>query len=328
MKELFFTIENVENKKFERKEKMENIIQTHNLTKRYGKHTALNQVNIHVRKGEIYGLIGKNGAGKTTFFRALMGMIPNYSGTVSMYGKASSRELEEGRRNIGFMMGANFFPYLTARQNLEYFRKLKGIADENEVERVLSLVEMEEVKKPFKSFSMGMKQRISIANALMGNPDIVILDEPINGLDPQGIADFRRIVQKLNQERKITFIVSSHILGELGLMATRFGFIHNGALVEEIDREEIRKKTQEQVIVKVDDIERATFLLEEKYSSLQYHVNGEQELVLLDMIDHTHEVADLLVTNQLKLYKLSAVERSLEEYFLELINHEGGEAHA
>lgn len=315
------------NNEFGRMGRMEQIIETQHLTKRFGKHTALDNVSIHVRQGEIYGLIGKNGAGKSTFFRVLMGLSAKTSGEMAIYGKTTSADLEEGRHHIGFMMGADFFPYLTAKENLNYFRKLKGISDKNEVDRVLKLVEMDGVKKKFKSFSMGMKQRVSIANALMGNPDIAVLDEPINGLDPQGIADFRRIVQKLNKERNITFIVSSHILGELGLMATRFGFIHDGELVEEIDREAIQKKTQEQVVVKVDDTKKATFLLEETFDSLTYHVNGDDELILLNMTDHVQDVATLLVKNNLQLYKLTAQARSLEEYFLQLIGYnKGGEA--
>ncbi|GEQ32762.1 ABC transporter ATP-binding protein [Marinilactibacillus psychrotolerans] len=298
---------------------MENIIETVDLTKRYSKAVALDSVSIHVRQGEIYGLIGKNGAGKSTLFKTMMGLAPYSSGEVKIFGDSSTSGLNKAHHRIGFMMGAHFFPYLSARENLEYFRKLKGIPDKTEVDRVLKLVEMEKVKKKFKSFSMGMKQRVSIANALMGYPDIVVLDEPINGLDPQGIADFRHLVQKLNKENKTTFMVSSHILGELGMMATRFGFIHDGRLVEEIDREVIRNKTKEQVIVKVSDIEKATCLLEEKFESIEYTVNGDKELVIMKMTDRTDEIAALFVQNDLSLYKLDTQEISIEDYYLQLI---------
>lgn len=298
---------------------MENIIETVDLTKRYSKAVALDSVSIHVRQGEIYGLIGKNGAGKSTLFKTMMGLAPYSSGEVKIFGDSSTSGLNKAHHRIGFMMGAHFFPYLSARENLEYFRKLKGIPDKTEVDRVLKLVEMEKVKKKFKSFSMGMKQRVSIANALMGYPDIVVLDEPINGLDPQGIADFRHLVQKLNKENKTTFMVSSHILGELGMMATRFGFIHDGQLVEEIDREVIRNKTKEQVIVKVSDIEKATCLLEEKFESIEYTVNGDKELVIMKMTDRTDEIAALFVQNDLSLYKLDTQEISIEDYYLQLI---------
>lgn len=302
---------------------MENLIETVDLTKRYNKAVALDSVSIHVRQGEIYGLIGKNGAGKSTLFKTIMGLAPKSSGEVKLFGDSSNSGLNTAHQRMGFMMGAHFFPYLSARENLEYFRKLKGIPDKNEVERVLKLVEMDKVKKKFKSFSMGMKQRVSIANALMGYPDIVVLDEPINGLDPQGIADFRHLVQKLNKENKTTFVVSSHILGELGMMATRFGFIHNGQLIEEIDREVIRNKTKEQVIVKVSDVEKAAYLLEENFESIEYTINGDKELVILKMTDRTADIASLFVTNGLSLFKLDTQEISIEDYYLNLIA-EGG----
>lgn len=298
---------------------MENLIETVELSKRYKKSLALDKVSIHVRQGEIYGLIGKNGAGKSTLFKTVMGLAPKTSGEVILFGENSESGLNRARQRIGFMMGAHFFPYLSARENLEYFRKLKGISDKNEVDRVLKLVEMDKVEKNFKSFSMGMKQRVSIANALMGYPDIVALDEPINGLDPQGIADFRHLVQKLNKENKTTFVLSSHILGELGMMATRFGFIHDGKLIEEIDREVVRNKTKEQVIVKVDDTEKAAYLLEETFESVEYTINGDKELVILKMTDRTAEIAALFVENGLNLYKLDTQEISIEDYYLQLI---------
>lgn len=305
---------------------MEHVLQTNQLSKRYGKHQALENVSIRVRKGEIYGLIGKNGAGKSTLFKVIMGLAKKSSGEVELFGMKTEKELNEAKHRMGFMMEANFFPYLTAQQNLEFFRKLKGIADRSEVDRVLKLVEMDGVKKPFKSFSMGMKQRIAIANAMMGNPDLVVLDEPINGLDPQGIADFRKLVQKLNQERQMTFVVSSHILGELGLMATRFGFIHDGKLVEEIDRETIRQKTQERVVIKVNDPERGSSLLEETFEEIQYHVNGDQELVIMNRTDESDTFVELFTSNGLKVSKVQPQERTLEEYYLELIR-QGGDAH-
>lgn len=305
---------------------MENLIETIGLTKRYKKQLALNDVSIHVRQGEIYGLIGKNGAGKSTFFKTLMGLAPEYSGEILLFGERSSAELNDARQRMGFMMGANFFPYLTARENLEYYRKLKGISDASEVDRVLKLVEMDQVNKKFKAFSMGMKQRVSIANALMGSPDIIVLDEPINGLDPQGIADFRKIVQKLNKEQQITFLISSHILGELELMATRFGFIHDGVLIEELDRETIRNKTEEKVVVRTNDVEKTAYLLEQQFDNIDYTVNSGQEIVISKMTDRVDEIAQLIVKNELKLYKLISQEISIQDYYLNLLA-KGGEQH-
>src|SRR5699024_5546739 len=192
---------------------MKNIITTQAVTKKYGKQTALHNVSIHVRPGEVYGLVGKNGAGKSTLFRVIMGLAKSNDGEVTIYDESSVENLTEAQKNIGFMFGAQYFSYLNAKENLNYTCKIKGISDKKEVDRVLQLVELDKVQKKVKSFSMGMKQRLNIANALIGNPDLIIMDEPINGLDPQGIASFRKLVQKMNREQGTTFMLSSHILG-------------------------------------------------------------------------------------------------------------------
>ena len=215
---------------------MNTLIQANRLTKIYGTHKAVNEVSLPLQKGEIYGLIGKNGAGKTTLFKLIMGISFPNSGSLSIMGSDNNHQLISGRKNIGFMMDSKFFPYLNAFENIEYFRDLKGIVDREETNRVLKLVDLYGVKKAYKNFSMGMKQRLSLANALIGNPDIVILDEPVNGLDPQGIVDFRKMIQRMNQDSGITFLISSHILNELALLSTRFGIIHNGTLIEEITK--------------------------------------------------------------------------------------------
>lgn len=215
---------------------MNTLIQANSLTKIYGTHKAVNEVSLSLQKGEIYGLIGKNGAGKTTLFKLIMGISFPNSGSLSIMGSDNNHQLISGRKNIGFMMDSKFFPYLSAFENIEYFRKLKGIVDREETNRVLKLVDLYGVKKAYKNFSMGMKQRLSLANALIGNPDIVILDEPVNGLDPQGIVDFRKMIQRMNKDSGITFLISSHILNELALLSTRFGIIHNGTLIEEITK--------------------------------------------------------------------------------------------
>ncbi|MCF1602227.1 ATP-binding cassette domain-containing protein [Tetragenococcus halophilus] len=303
---------------------MENLLSTHAVTKTYGKQDALRDVSIHVRPGEVYGLVGKNGAGKSTLFKVIMGLAVQDSGEVSIYDQPSIENLEGSQKNIGFMYGSQFFPYLNARENLTYTCKLKGITDKTEVDRVLKLVELDKVKKKVKTFSMGMKQRLNIANALVGKPDLIIMDEPINGLDPQGIASFRKLVQKLNREQEITFLLSSHILGELGIMATRFGFIHDGELLSEIDRKTLLEKTEDQVIIKVDNPEKAAYLLEEQLTPLDYVVNGDKEIILSDHIDETNKIAKILVDGGLELYKLTPHQQTLEEYYLSLI-HQGGQ---
>jgi len=303
---------------------VEHIVETNLLSKQYGKNMALNKVSIHVRPGEIYGLIGKNGAGKSTLFKILMDLTRKTNGEKEIFGVRSVVELNKIKRNIGFMMTPSFFPYLSARQNLEYFREFKGITDKNEIDRVLKMVGLDQVKKKYKSYSMGMKQRLNIANALMGSPDLILMDEPINGLDPQGMASFRKVVLKLSKEQGITFIVSSHILGELGLMATRFGFIHQGELIEEIDADALKNKTEDQIILKVDNKERAVTILEEKFENIDYLVNEKEETLIKNYVDQIDVIASVLVKSGIRLYKLSSHERSLEEYYLSMVN-EGGE---
>ncbi len=305
---------------------MENIVETRAVTKMYGSQHALENVSIHVRQGEIYGLIGKNGAGKSTLFKSIMGLGLIDSGEVAIYGETDLEQLKGAQKNIGFMFGSQYFPYLNAHDNLVYSCKLKGITDLNEVDRVLELIELKGVSKKVKSFSMGMKQRLNIGNALLGNPDLIIMDEPINGLDPQGIASFRQLVQKLNQEQNTTFILSSHILGELGLIGTRFGFIHEGELLQEIDRKQLFDQTEDQLVIKVDRPDLATSLLEEKITDLDYFVNGDKEIVVTKPIEAADKIAKILVEGGLSLHKLAPHQQTLEDYYLNLI-HQGGVSH-
>jgi ABC-2 type transport system ATP-binding protein len=234
------------------------ILTTQNLTKKYGNATVLDGVSINVEKGDVYGLVGRNGAGKTTLFKLIMGLSERTSGDIAI---ADSSNLNEARSKIGFMIGQPFFPYASAKQNIEFFRTTKKIKDKKETERVLKLVNLLDVEKPFKKFSLGMKQRLGIANALLGAPSIVILDEPVNGLDPQGIADIRNMVKKINVETGTTFIISSHILAELDLVATKFGFIESGHLVQEISYEQLHEQMKTKTLLEVSDVEKSMAVL-------------------------------------------------------------------
>ena len=216
------------------------MISLRGIQKSYGSHQVLKNVDLTVRQGEIYGLIGKNGAGKTTIFKIILGLTEFENGQLTIAGKSTKADLESGRKKIGFFIGKNFFDYLTAEENLEYYRQMKGIRDKGETERVLKLVGLDGASAKFGSFSMGMKQRLGIANAMLGNPEILILDEPVNGLDPQGIADIRNLLTEMNRDRGTTIIVSSHILAELEHTATRFGIIDQGCMLREITREDLR----------------------------------------------------------------------------------------
>ena len=213
------------------------ILETHNLTKKYKSFVALDNANIQISKGDIYGLIGRNGAGKTTLMKLITTLANKTSGDFKLFGKKDT-ELTETKRRIGCLIeNPAFFPNLSAVENLKYYAIQKGIVDKKQIDETINLVGLTEAKKKkFKTYSLGMKQRLGIALALVGFPNLVILDEPLNGLDPQGIVEFRKIIARLNSERKITFIISSHILGELSKIATDYVIIHNGVLIEQISK--------------------------------------------------------------------------------------------
>ena len=238
------------------------MISLHGIQKSYGSHQVLENVDLTIRQGEIYGLIGKNGAGKTTIFKIILGLTMFESGRLSIAGKSTKADLESGRKKIGFFIGKNFFDYLTAEENLDYYRQMKGIRDRGETERVLKLVGLDKSDAKFASFSMGMKQRLGIANAMLGNPKILILDEPVNGLDPQGVADIRNLLAALSRDYGTTIIVSSHILGELEHTATRFGIIDQGRVLREITHEDLRVPN-DKIQLRVSDCAEAKRILTE-----------------------------------------------------------------
>ena len=243
----------------------EAVIKLENVNKSYGKHEVLKDVNMQVNRGDIYGLVGRNGAGKTTIFKMILGLSEANSGEVSIIGSTNKKELLKNRSKIGFLVGCRFYNYLNAEKNLMYFATVKKIPRKErkkEVQRVLEIVNLKDVKKPVKNYSLGMQQRLGIANALLGNPEVLILDEPTNGLDPQGIADIRNLVKKLRDEQGMTVIVSSHILGELEHTADRFGIVNEGVVVREITQQDLQEN-QPAVEIAVEDVERAKKVLEE-----------------------------------------------------------------
>lgn len=241
----------------------ESAIQLENVKKKYGTFEVLKGVNLNVHKGDIYGLVGKNGAGKTTIFKMILGLSEMDEGTVSITGSKTKKELYQNRSKVGFLVGAKFYNYLSAPQILNYYAMVKGIPvreRKKEIGRVLDIVGLKSGNKPFKNFSLGMTQRLGIANAILGNPEILILDEPTNGLDPQGIADVRHTVRRLRDEFGMTVIVSSHILGELENTADRFGIVNEGIVVKEITQEDLNKK-QSVIEIAVNDLQKAKELL-------------------------------------------------------------------
>ncbi|MFR1709807.1 MAG: ABC transporter ATP-binding protein [Clostridium sp.] len=305
----------------------ESVLITRNLSKHYGKFEALKSTSIDIKKGEIYGLVGKNGAGKTTLLRMIAGQTMPTSGEVELFSETTPKGLDDSRKRIGAMIETpSFFPYLTAAENLEYYRIQRGIPDSDCIKQLLKEVGLSDTKKKkFKSFSLGMKQRLGLALAMMNNPDFLVLDEPINGLDPMGIVEIRNLLLKLNQEKNITIIISSHILTELSSIATEYGFIDKGNLIEQISAEELKEKCKECIEVNVNNAEKVAVLLENKLDCHEYEILPNNIIRIYRFTDKPSKISSLIINNGIELNSMVVKGTSLEDYFVSLV---GGDINA
>lgn len=299
---------------------MQTVIKTKQLNKTYKNVIALSSTNLTVEKGCIYGLVGRNGAGKTTLLKLLLGQTTPTTGEVTLFGKTGT-ELASARQRIGAIVEQPaFYPNLTGRQNLEYYRKQKGIAEKENVEHVLNNMGLAEfADQKFKAYSLGNKQRLGLALSLLGNPDLLILDEPINGFDPQGIIEIRKLLLELNQKRHITILISSHILSELENMITRVGFIDKGRLIEEMNMDELREKCQRYVEIKVDNSEKAVAILEQKLGITKYEVLQGNVIHIYGSEDFIPKISKELNLEDIEVYAITEVGQNLEDYFVELV---------
>lgn len=295
---------------------MENCLKTNNLTKTYGEATVVNKVNITVKKGDIYGLIGRNGAGKSTLMKMVGGLVKPTAGDFKLFDGES--EIKVAGR-IGCMIeDPALYPDMSARDNLLYYNKLLGITDNSNIDEILELVGLENVgKKKTKAFSLGMKQRLSIGIALMGYPDFLLLDEPVNGLDPAGIVEIRNLILKLNRERNITILISSHILEELSKVATRYGIIDKGRLVEEFTTEELNEKCRKCIVVKSFDIKKTAYILENEFGSLEFKITDETTICVYDKVDELPKLNKMLVNADIDVQGIYVQGQNLESYFME-----------
>ncbi|SHH22883.1 ABC-2 type transport system ATP-binding protein [Anaerosphaera aminiphila DSM 21120] len=294
------------------------LIKTNSVSKKHSNSTAVDSVDMSVYKGDIYGLVGKNGAGKTTLFKILLGLTNATSGNVSLFGNSSEKNNTISRKKIGSFIGPVFFPYLTAKENLKYYSKIKGVSNSKEIPKLLELVGLKDVKKPFSAFSLGMKQRLGLANALIGNPELIILDEPVNGLDPEGIVEIRKIIKKLHEENGITFIISSHILNELEMVATTFGFLNEGKLVKEINQNEFKHEDITSIVLEVDDVTKTINILE-SLGVENITLKNEEEIIINSPTVKSNDLAKKLVENNINLFKLNPKIHTLEDYFFDII---------
>lgn len=298
---------------------MEYCLTVDNLSKRYRNYLALNGVTMRVPKGAIYGFIGKNGAGKTTLIRVICGLQSPTSGTYSIYGATySSKEIYGARRRMGAIVESPaLYGLMTARDNLKHQFMLLGKPSFDGIDELLELVDLKDTgKKLAKNFSLGMRQRLGIAIALASDPDFIVLDEPINGLDPQGIVEIRELILKLNKERNITFLISSHILDELSKIATHYGFIDNGKILKEITSAQLNATCQKRVLFKVDTGDNLCSALDE--TGLEYKITSPQEGELYGEISIS-TLSDILKSHGITLLKVSESDETLEAYYINLL---------
>ncbi len=295
----------------------EYLIETKDLTKVFGKFKAVNNVSMHVEKGAIYGFIGKNGAGKTTFMKMICGLSTQTSGSITLFGK-SGAGLAEVRRKIGCLIESpGIYPKLNAFDNL----KMKGLAmgcyDKKKAEEMLELVGLSHTgKKKSGEFSLGMKQRLGIAMALTGDPEMMVLDEPINGLDPQGIVEVRDTISRLATERGITILISSHILGELSRIATHYGIINQGQLIKELSSDALQAECTARLELRVDNVQIATERL--AAANIAHTVVGPEHIHITSNVEYSGEINRDLVNHGVLVKELAVRGQDLEEYYLKL----------
>lgn len=299
----------------------EYVLRTKNIYKKYGKSLALDNINIEIEKGEIYGFIGQNGAGKTTLLRVVTGLTIPTKGTVELFGQSSEKGLVKSIKRVGAVVESPaLFPNMSAYENLELHRLQKGIPDKKCIDRTLKLVGLENTgRKKVVNFSLGMKQRLGIAIALLSDPEFLILDEPTNGLDPMGIVELRKLIKRLNREREMTVLISSHILSELHQLATRYGIIHKGGLLEEISASELNQKCRQYLRIKVDNPSKGATVLETELNSTDFEIMPDGIIKLYSHLNDIQRVSLALTKNNLIIEHFSQAGDDLESYFAKLV---------
>jgi len=296
------------------------VLKTQNLTKSYGGKAAVDNVSLTIEQGDIFGLIGQNGAGKTTFMRMITSLSKPDSGEIELFGATTPAKLTAARTRTGSVIETPaLFHNLTAEQNLEYYRLQRGIAEKARVQEVLETVNLTGTgKKKFKNFSLGMKQRLGLAVALLSHPDFLILDEPINGLDPIGIVETRDLIKQLNQEG-ITILLSSHILSELAQVANKYAIIHHGRLIKNLTQAELQEECKQALAITVDDAAKAIVILETTLGIRNYKQTSSTELRIYEHLDDPAEVTFRLNQAGLRVASIQEVGDSLEEYYTAVI---------
>ncbi|GAA0125240.1 ABC transporter ATP-binding protein [Clostridium sp. CTA-19] len=299
---------------------METIIETKNLTKIYGSATVVDNINLHVPKGKIYGLLGRNGAGKTTAMKMMLQLVYPTGGEIRLFGTDYKKNTPTLYGKIGSIIETpGFYNNLTGYENLQIIAKLRGQLSKDSIQEALHIVGLEkETRKVFADYSLGMKQRLGIAAAIMHKPELLILDEPINGLDPIGISQIRSLLIELSHSRNTTIVISSHVLSEIEQLADTIGVMHNGKLIEEVNMEELHKRNRRYIEFNLSDGTTAAKILEKHYQIKDYLIKGNT----IKVYDFTHssgQINKTFVENGLLVTNINVEKENLEEYFSELI---------
>lgn len=305
------------------------IINVQDLEKQYMKQKAVKDASFQIKEGMICGLIGPNGAGKTTIMKMLGGLVIPTGGSINMYGGTSEKELAKARSRMSFMIET---PYakenLTARENLEKQRIQKGIPNKNRIDEVLEIVGLQDTgKKSVKKFSLGMRQRLGIANALLTKPEVMILDEPVNGLDPEGIVEIRELLLKLNREEHITIVISSHILSELSLLCTDYIFINKGEILQTVSAAELKKICKEYYRIHTDNDPLALAILQDKLGITQFDVEKDGSIRLYEQLDNMRRISKTLYEGGVIPLLLGVNEANLESYYMNMVGGENNAEH-
>lgn len=295
----------------------EYLLETNDLCKTYGKQAIVQEINMRIEKGKIYGLLGRNGAGKTSIMKMILGLTSISSGDIKIFGESIKENPQGIYSRMGSLIEApGFYPNLTAYENLKIFAMLKGTTKRNAIKDALDFVNLSyHDKKPFASYSLGMKQRLGIANALINEPEFLILDEPTNGLDPIGIAELREFIRNLSEKEGKTILISSHQLSEIEQLVDTIGVLHETRLVEECDMSELAQQNQQYINVQVSDVNKACILLEQKFGIQNYKVMQFDTIRIYDFSKEPQKVNRMLLENGIDVSKLGTMVENLEEHF-------------
>ena len=299
----------------------EHVLRTISLNKKYNGKAVLKDLNMSIKRGDIYGLIGKNGAGKTTLIRLITGLANLSSGSIEIFDGDNDKSITSERKRIGTLIEMPaFYGDMTAVDNMELVRLQKGIPGKACINEKLELVGLTNIeKKKVKDFSLGMKQKLGLAMALLGDPEFLILDEPTNGLDPMGIAYMRELLKKLNKENGVTILISSHLLSELNQLATRYGILNNGELVEQLTQKELDEKCKKALEIKTDDLKKTTWVLENILKTTNYKVLPNEVIKVYDYINESGKVSKALSQEGITIYQISISGDNLENYFMSIV---------